>query len=99
MKEDALPGTVVSELKVYDYDLEGESVEGDSSNNIEYYITSGNVGQHFHIRRGGQIYVARTLDRESISRYKLKITVTDGIFVSKASVLVEVIDVDGKIFM
>ena len=97
VNEDALPGTVVAELEVNDADLIEGNIELEE-NGVSYYITSGDIGQHFHIRHGGQIYVARKLDRESISRYHLTIKVTDGIFISETSVVIEIIDVNGKCY-
>lgn len=94
VKENALPGTVVVQLEVMDYDLGGGALEGEMGQGIIYYLTSGNALQHFHVRGGGQIYVAKALDRESVDHYALEVTATDGVFVAKSWVFIEILDVN-----
>nr|XP_053631087.1 fat-like cadherin-related tumor suppressor homolog isoform X2 [Cherax quadricarinatus] len=94
VKENALPGTVVVQLEVIDVDLGGGALDGEVGQGIVYYLTSGNAFQHFHVRSGGQIYVAKTLDRESVDHYTLEVTATDGVFVAKSWVYIEILDVN-----
>lgn len=96
MREDALPGTVVVQLEVQDYDLGGGALDGEVDQGIIYYLTAGNALQHFHVRSGGQIYVAKKLDREVVDQYALEVTATDGVFVAKAWVFIEILDVNGE---
>lgn len=96
MREDALPGTVVVQLEVQDYDLGGGALDGEVGQGIIYYLTAGNALQHFHVRSGGQIYVAKKLDREVVDQYALEVTATDGVFVAKAWVFIEILDVNGE---
>ncbi|CAL4061882.1 unnamed protein product, partial [Meganyctiphanes norvegica] len=92
VSEDALPGTVVAELEGADFDQVQDPT--DYSNNVEYYLTKGNELQHFHVRSGGQIYVAKPLDREIIEQYILEVTATDGNFVTTAHVTIRLLDVN-----
>ncbi|XP_063848744.1 fat-like cadherin-related tumor suppressor homolog isoform X3 [Scylla paramamosain] len=94
VREDALPGTVVVQMDVLDYDLGGEGIDTDVGQGITYYLTAGNALQHFHVRGGGQIYVAKALDRETVKNYALEVTATDGVFIAKAWVFIEVLDVN-----
>lgn len=99
VKEDALPGTVVVQMDVLDYDLGGGALDGEINQGITYYLTAGNALQHFHVRGGGQIYVAKGLDRETVKNYALEVTATDGVFVAKAWVFIEVLDVNGECYL
>ncbi|CAL4064237.1 unnamed protein product, partial [Meganyctiphanes norvegica] len=92
--EDALPGTVVAQLDVYDYDLSGGEGLSESQQIVQYYLTQGNEMQHFHVRSGGQIYVAKPLNRENTEQYNLEVTATDGVFMATAQVLIEIKDVN-----
>ncbi|KAG7169023.1 fat-like cadherin-related tumor suppressor-like, partial [Homarus americanus] len=94
VRENALPGTVVVQLEVLDYDLGGGALDGEMGQGIIYYLTAGNALQHFHVRGGGQIYVAKALDWESVDNYALEVTATDGVFVAKSWVFIQVLDVN-----
>ncbi|XP_037031417.1 fat-like cadherin-related tumor suppressor homolog isoform X7 [Bradysia coprophila] len=85
VSEDSLPGTVILLMSTTDKDL-------DLKTPIEFYITAGDSLSQFQIRSTGELYIAKPLDRESISSYDLTITVTDGTFTTKANVAVTVID-------
>ncbi|GLH14886.1 Fat-like cadherin-related tumor suppressor homolog [Gryllus bimaculatus] len=76
VNEDALPGTVVVQLETTDLD-------SDLISPVEFYITSGDPQSQFQIRQTGEVYVAKPLDRESISKYILEVTATDGKFIAK----------------
>ncbi|XP_022240676.1 fat-like cadherin-related tumor suppressor homolog isoform X3 [Limulus polyphemus] len=83
--EDALAGTIIIVLEVDDPD-------SDASDDLQFYITSGNPQDCFQVSTVGEIYVNKPLDREQIPNYKLTVTVTDGRFVSTTAVAVEVLD-------
>lgn len=85
VNEDALPGTVVLAITTMDKDV-------DLNTPVEYYILSGNPLAQFQIRQTGELYVAKRLDRESISTYNLGIIVTDGSFTVKTNVTVTILD-------
>ncbi|XP_029031863.2 fat-like cadherin-related tumor suppressor homolog isoform X7 [Osmia bicornis bicornis] len=87
VNEDALPGTVVVKLITVDKD-------SDVNTPIEFYITSGDSRSQFQIRSTGEVYVAKALDRETIDRYELEIVGTDGKYVFKTRVTVQVLDVN-----
>ncbi|XP_044594516.1 fat-like cadherin-related tumor suppressor homolog isoform X4 [Cotesia glomerata] len=87
VKEDALPGTVVVKLTTIDKDI-------DLNTPVDFYITSGDKRSQFQVRSTGEVYVAKTLDRELIERYELNVIGTDGKFVFSTIVIVQVIDVN-----
>ncbi|XP_026296983.1 fat-like cadherin-related tumor suppressor homolog isoform X4 [Apis mellifera] len=87
VNEDALPGTVVVKLITVDKD-------SDVNTPIEFYITSGDPRSQFQIRSTGEVYVAKSLDRETIDRYELEIVGTDGKYVFKTRVTVQILDVN-----
>ncbi|XP_076646631.1 FAT atypical cadherin kugelei isoform X8 [Halictus rubicundus] len=87
VSEDALPGTVVVKLVTVDKDL-------DVNTPIEFYITSGDPRSQFQIRSTGEVYVAKALDRETLDRYELVIVGTDGKYVFKTRVTVQILDVN-----
>lgn len=88
VSEDALPGTVVTQLSTTDLDVDLKSP-------VDLYITSGDVMSQFQIRQTGEIYVAKPLDRELVSQYFLHVTATDGKFVTSTKVSIDVIDANG----
>lgn len=67
-----------------------------SNQAFRFYIISGNLRRSFDIKQGGQVYVARPLDRERIPQFDLIVAVTDGVFVSTAHVHIEILDVNGE---
>ncbi|XP_014600494.1 PREDICTED: fat-like cadherin-related tumor suppressor homolog isoform X3 [Polistes canadensis] len=87
VNEDALPGTVVVKLIAVDKDTSVVTP-------IEFYITSGDPRSQFQIRSTGEVYVAKTLDRETIDHYELDIVGTDGKYVFDTKVTVQVLDVN-----
>ncbi|XP_054721928.1 LOW QUALITY PROTEIN: fat-like cadherin-related tumor suppressor homolog [Uloborus diversus] len=82
--EHAVPGTVIVTLEIRDADFE--------STKNDFYITKGNERHQFHVRQNGEIFVNKPLDRETTATYSLEVLVTDGLFVSKASVAIDVLD-------
>ena len=87
VNEDALPGTVVLSVITTDLDL-------DSNAKVAYSITEGNQFGQFAIKSTGEVYVLKELDREVISSYTLTITASDGAFISLASVMINVLDIN-----
>lgn len=71
--------------------------DGDSEiTPVEYYITSGDLLCQFQIRSTGEVYIAKPLDRETISSYELDIITTDGRFSATTKLFIEVLDANGK---
>lgn len=89
VNEDALPGTVVVALGTKDRDV-------DLVSPVEFYITGGDPRSQFQIRQTGEVYVAKPLDRESVSNYILDVTATDGKFIATTKVTIDILDANGK---
>lgn len=87
VKEDALPGTVVVKLVTVDKDI-------DLNTPVEFYITAGDPRSQFQVRPTGEVYVAKSLDRETVDRYDLNVVGTDGKFVFDTKVTVQILDVN-----
>ncbi|KAL1490534.1 hypothetical protein ABEB36_013210 [Hypothenemus hampei] len=85
VKEDALPGTVLLTLTTTDLD-------SNLTTPVEFYIISGDLGTQFQIRQTGELFVAKSLDREKVSSYSLDILVTDGLFIDTTKVDVQILD-------
>ncbi|KAG5872822.1 hypothetical protein JTB14_018053 [Gonioctena quinquepunctata] len=88
VNEDALPGTVIITLGTVDNDR-------DLSTPTEFYIISGDPNSHFQIRQTGEVYVTKSLDRETVADYHLEVIVTDGYFTDVTNVEVTILDVNG----
>lgn len=91
VNEDALPGTVVVQLTTTDKDV-------DLISPVEFYITNGDPYSQFQIRQTGEVYVAKPLDRESVSKYVLDVVATDGKFIAKSRVAVDILDANGMLY-
>lgn len=89
VNEDALPGTVALTLEITDAD-------SDLNTPVDFYIISGDPGSHFQVRQTGELYVVKPLDRETTEKYNLKIIVTDGMYTDTTSVIVTILDANGK---
>lgn len=89
VNESALPGTVILKTDTKDNDV-------DLSTPVEFYIISGDPSSQFQIRQTGEIYVAKTLDREKVGNYNLEVIVTDGLFTDTARVEITILDANGK---
>ena len=85
VNEGALPGTIIFALLTEDAD---EVALTDP----EFFIVSGDPLGQFQVKKNGELYVNRHLDRESVSSYRLEVKVTDGVFVSECKVTVEILD-------
>jgi len=62
---------------------------------LMYHIRDGDMHSKFAIRSTGEVYVANTLDRETLDNYQLSILVTDGTYVSTTQLHITVTDVNG----
>uniref|UniRef100_A0A182MY58 Uncharacterized protein n=1 Tax=Anopheles dirus TaxID=7168 RepID=A0A182MY58_9DIPT len=85
VSEDALPGTVVLQIATTDKDEDLKTA-------VEYYIISGDSLSQFQIKNSGEVFVVKSLDRESISEYELKVIVTDGKYTATANISITVLD-------
>lgn len=79
MNEGALPGTIIFGLVTEDKDRV-------AINEPEFAIVGGDPLGQFQVKKNGEVYVARGLDRESVSSYRLEISATDGTFVARCKV-------------
>ena len=84
VKEDALIGQEVTTLVATDPDVNAA---------LHYFIMSGDPKAMFNIeRKTGRVFVQAPLDRESISRYQLNISASDGLFTSFVTLRINVLD-------
>ena len=51
-----------------------------------------NIYIFLQVKKNGELYVSRPLDRELVSSYRLEVAVTDGVFVSRCKVTIEILD-------
>lgn len=82
--EDAMAGTVIVTLETKDADS--------ASGPVDFYIVSGDPGEHFGMRNTGEVYVNRELDRETAASYFLEVVATDGVFVARTQLAIDVLD-------
>lgn len=85
VNEDAYQGTILMTLTTIDKDVVPNT-------DIQYYIINGDPEGKFKVRKNGDIFVNRPLDRETVPWYKLIVAATDGGFVSTATVTVDILD-------
>jgi len=85
VNEGALPGTIIFGLETEDDDVTAKT-------DIEYFIVSGDDHGRFQIKKNGELYVARKLDRESVASYQLNVAATDGTFIASCRVTIEILD-------
>ncbi|XP_059483774.1 fat-like cadherin-related tumor suppressor homolog isoform X2 [Neocloeon triangulifer] len=72
--------------------IQAEDKDGD---HLWYQIIDGNERNEFYIGRGeGNILLAKKLDWETQNEYKLNISITDGVHMTYAQMLVTVLDVN-----
>lgn len=84
VREDALIGQEVGTLEATDDDLNSD---------IYFFIMSGDPQTKFGIeQKTGKVFVHTSLDRESVSSYKLNVSASDGLFTSFATLNITVLD-------
>lgn len=85
VNEGALPGTIIFQL---------QTTDGDTANQrrVHFFISGGDPQGRFQIKQNGEVYVARTLDREETPQYRLDVMATDGLFVTNCRVSIEILD-------
>ncbi|XP_072119468.1 protocadherin Fat 3a isoform X1 [Mobula birostris] len=89
VRESDSPGEVVAVLSTRDDDT------SEINRQVSYHITGGNPKGKFAlglVQNEWKVYVKRPLDREEQDIYRLNITATDGLFVSRAVVEVRILD-------
>lgn len=85
VNEDALPGTIILMVTATDQDQEPNNI-------INFHISEGDPYGQFNIRRTGEMYVNKELDREMKPSYELVVLATDGTFVSSTRVSITILD-------
>ena len=85
VNEDALPGTIILVVMATDADVT-------PNNKVTYHIAGGDVLGQFGIRKSGEIYVNKPLDREEEAHYQLTVLATDGAYVATATVTINILD-------
>jgi len=85
VNEDALPGTIILTVMATDADVAPNNV-------VTYHIAGGDVLGQFGVRRSGEIYVNKLLDREEEAHYELTVLATDGAQVAMTTVTVNILD-------
>jgi len=85
VNEDALPGTIILVVKATDADIT-------PNNAVTYHIAGGDTLGQFGVRRSGEIYENKLLDREEISHYQLDVLATDGAYTALATVNINILD-------
>ena len=87
LSEDKLPILLVATAFADDQD--------ETSNLVYFFETKGNYNNTFYIdSETGEVFLVKKLDRETVDRYPLTVSVTDGNFTSQTSLVVIVKDVD-----
>jgi len=61
-------------------------------NAVTYHITAGDALGQFGVRRSGEVYVNKLLDREERSHYELMLLATDGAHVTVTTVTINILD-------
>lgn len=93
INENSLAGTVLQRFEVNDRDFSNFTGGANEDSNVDFYIISGDLHSQFAINKhSGELYIAKSLDRESIDLYQLVILVTDGKFIDTANITVIVQD-------
>lgn len=84
VREDALIGQEVGTLLARDQDLDSD---------IYFFIMSGDPQTKFAIeQKTGKVFVHTSLDRETVSSYKLNVSASDGLYTSFATLNITVLD-------
>lgn len=85
VNEDALPGTIILVITATDADVAPNNV-------VTYHIAGGDVLGQFGVRRSGEVYVNKLLDREEEVNYQLMVIATDGAHIAMATVIINILD-------
>jgi len=85
VNEDALPGTIILVVLATDADVAPNDV-------VTYHIAGGDILGQFGVRRSGEIYVNKLLDREEQAHYQLTVLATDGAHVAMTTVIINILD-------
>ncbi|BES91153.1 Laminin G domain [Nesidiocoris tenuis] len=88
ISEDSPIGTFLIQLETNDAD--------EKSENLEFYIISGDKDCKFSLNNQGNIFLMRSLDREETSQYFLVVTATDGKFAAETSIFIRVLDINDE---
>lgn len=83
VNEDALPGTII---------LVVMATDADSAPSLMYHIAGGDALGQFGVRRSGEIYVNKLLDREETAHYQLTVLATDGAHTAVTTVNINILD-------
>ncbi|XP_037353660.2 protocadherin-23 [Talpa occidentalis] len=85
--ENSLPGTVVTRISVHDVDL--------NPTFIFSFAKESNPGSQFAIDRNtGVVVLAKTLDFEEVTEYKLLINISDSVYLTEGTLIVRVLDIN-----
>jgi len=79
------PGTIILVVTATDADAAPH-------NAVTYHITAGDPLGQFGIRRSGELYVNKLLDREDRGNYELTVLATDGAHVATTTVTINILD-------
>jgi len=90
VNEDALPGTIILVVTASDADVAPNNV-------VTYHIAGGDVLGQFGVRRSGEVYVNKLLDREEEAQYQLTVLATDGAHVATATVTINILDANDNV--
>lgn len=90
VNEDALPGTIILDVMASDADVAPNNV-------VTYHISGGDVLGQFGVRRSGEVYVNKLLDREEEAHYQLIVLATDGAHVATATVTINILDANDNV--
>lgn len=85
VNEDALPGTIILTVTATDRDQEPNNI-------VNFHISEGDPYGQFNVRKTGEMYVNKELDRELKPSYDLVVLATDGLFVSRARISITILD-------
>ena len=99
IREDSLPGTVVSTVIANDADILRENFNEEpmpktSEARLEYFILNGDLFNQFAISSDGKVYSRLMIDRELTQQYTLDIMAFDGRFKALTKLVIQVIDVN-----
>ncbi|CAF0806124.1 unnamed protein product [Brachionus calyciflorus] len=88
IREDVLPGTVITTLSVRDEDKLNDNSK------LEYFILEGDSLNQFAISTDAKVYTRQMLDKEKHENYELYIMAFDGKFKSLIKLFIKILNVD-----